>query len=303
VDKKNPLTPRVIVNRMWQEYFGQGLVTTPEDFGTRCDGASHPELLDWLATEFMNRGWSMKAMHRLIVTSATYRQSSKVSPQLYEADQYNRWLARGPRLRVDAEIIRDIALKSSGLMSEKIGGPSVYPPIPDGVLALGYSQIKWDVETGEDRYRRAMYTYWRRTTPYPSLLTFDTPTADAACVRRVRSNTPLQALTTLNDAVFHECAQALALRIYKEGGTDDKSRAVYAFRLCTGRFPDAQEMNEILSLLGEQENYFNDRTDKAITVAVQDPKKLPEDVNLHQVAAWTLVSRVLLNMDETITKE
>ena len=302
-DKKNPLTARVMMNRVWQCYFGQGLVTTPEDFGTRCDGASHPELLDWLATEFMDKGWSLKAMHRLIVTSATYRQSSKVTPEVYAIDQYNRWLERGPRVRVEAEIIRDIALKTSGLLNEKIGGPSVYPVIPDGVLSLAYGNSKWPTSEGADRYRRALYTFWKRTAPYPSMTVFDAPNADASCVRRVRSNTPLQALTTLNDATFHECAQAMAMRVYKEGGSDEKSRATYAYRLCTGRYPDEVELKHVLDLYDNQKSYFDGATDKAITVALVDPKNLPENVNLHSVAAWTTVSRVLLNMDETITKE
>ncbi|MFN7138772.1 MAG: DUF1549 and DUF1553 domain-containing protein, partial [Limisphaerales bacterium] len=302
-DKRNPMLARVTMNRMWQQYFGDGLVTTPEDFGTRADLPSHPELLDWLACEFMERGWSLKEMHRLILTSATYRQSSKVSPKLYELDQYNRLLARAPRLRVEAEIIRDINLKVSGLLDEKIGGPSVYPVLPDGALELAYGKNKWPTSEGGDRYRRAMYTFWKRTAPYPSMTAFDAPTADFSCVKRVRSNTPLQALTTLNDAVFHEAAQAMALRVFKEGGDNDRARAVYAFRLCAGRTPDEFELREILSLLGDQHSYFEERTDKALTVALANPAQIPADVNLHKVAAWTMVSRVLLNMDVTITKE
>ncbi|MHB8519359.1 MAG: DUF1549 and DUF1553 domain-containing protein [Limisphaerales bacterium] len=304
VDRRNPLTARVLVNRVWQEYFGQGLVTTPEDFGTRCDAPSHPELLDWLACECMERGWKMKALHRLIVTSAAYRQSSKVSPELYTVDQYDRWLERGPRFRVDAEIIRDIALAASGLLSPKIGGPSVYPPIPDGVLSLGYgSPMPWPTSTGPDRYRRALYTFWKRTVPYPSLSIFDMPNADFACVRRIRSNTPLQALTTLNDTVFEEAAQGLALRVYQEGGRDDHSRAVYAFRLCTGRKPDSTELRAMLTLLADQKKYFANRTAAAVFVSAPDLKNPPPEVNLHNVAAWTMVARVLLNLDETVTKE
>ncbi|MGI8966312.1 MAG: PSD1 and planctomycete cytochrome C domain-containing protein [Limisphaerales bacterium] len=303
-DKKNPLMARVIVNRIWQNYFGQGLVTTPEDFGTRCDGASHPELLDWLATQFMGKNWSIKEMHRLIVRSATYRQSSKIAPEIYAIDQYNRWLERGPRFRVEGELVRDIALSASGLLSHKIGGPSVYPPIPDGVLSLGYgAPMKWETSVGEDRYRRGLYTFWKRSVPYPGLSIFDAPNADFSCVRRIRSNTPLQSLTTLNDTVFHECSQALALRVFKEGGTNDNSRATFAFRLCTGRAPDEIELKQTLSLLDDQQKYFDERTDKALAVALADPKNIPADVNLHKVAAWTMVSRVLLNMDETITKE
>jgi len=301
VDRKNPTLARVIVNRMWQEYFGRGLVPTAEDFGTQGEKPSHPELLDWLATEFMDSGWSMKHMHRLIVTSATYRQSSAVSPKLWERDQYNRLLARGPRVRVDSEIIRDIALSAAGLLDDKIGGPSVYPPIPDGVLGLGYgAPMKWDVS---GRYRRAMYTFWKRTVPYPSMLVFDSPSGDQACARRIRSNTPLQALTTLNDPVFVDAAQALAMRVWKEGGMTDDARADYAFRLCTGRKPAVGEKQSVLELLHDQTGYFEDRTMTAVEVASPDPKSPPKDVNLHKVAAWTMVARVLLNLDETITKE
>jgi mono/diheme cytochrome c family protein len=304
VDGKNPLTARVVMNRFWQAYFGRGIVITAEDFGNQGDKPSHPELLDWLATEFVRRDWDMKAMQRLIVESATYRQSSEVTPELYAQDPYNRLLARGPRFRVEAEGIRDIALRASGLLSEKIGGPSVYPPIPDGVLNLGYgAPMKWVTSTGPDRYRRGLYTFWKRSVPYPGMSIFDAPNADVTCVRRVMSDTPLQALTTLNDTVFTEAAQAMALRVWKEGGHTDRDRAIYAFRLCTGRKPDAVELDHFLSLLQNEENYFEDRTTSAITVASPDPKDPTPDVNLHKVAAWTVASRVLLNLDETITKE
>ena len=304
VDKNNPLTARVIVNRVWQQYFGTGLVTTPEDLGTRCDPPSHPALLDWLATEFISSGWSFKHLHRLIVSSAVYRQSSRVTPQLLEADPTNRWLARAPRLRVEAEIIRDIALHASGLLNPKIGGPSVYPPIPDGVLNLGYgAPMPWPAATGPDRYRRGMYTFWKRSVPYPGLVVFDQPNGDFSCTRRIRSNTPLQALTTLNDQVFMEAAQAFALRIWKEGGATDQARLIYAFRLCTSRRPDEYELNQLLSLLRNQQAYFSGRTAAAVYVSSPDLNKLPEDVDLHQVAAWAMVARVLLNLDETITRQ
>lgn len=304
VAKNNPLTSRVIVNRIWQQYFGTGLVTTPEDFGARCERPSHPELLDWLAREFIESGWSTKHLHRLIVTSAMYRQSSKLTPKLQEADPTNIWMARAPRLRVEAEAIRDIALATSGLLSPKIGGPSVYPPIPDGVLNLGYgSPMKWETATGEDRYRRAMYTFWKRAVPYPSMLVFDQPNGDFACTRRIRSNTPLQALTTLNDQLFMETAQALALRVFKEGGKDDSEKMAYAFRLCTGRTPSEFEVKRLLALLADQETAFAGRTAAAVYVSSPDPTKLPEDIDLHKLAPWTMVARVLLNLDETMTKE
>ena len=277
---------------------------TSEDFGTQGEKPSHPELLDWLACEFMNRRWDVKAMQRLIVESATYRQSSKVTPQQFAADQYDRLLERGPRFRVEAETIHDIALEVAGVLSDKIGGPSVYPPIPDGVLSLGYgAPMKWEVSKGEDQYRRALYTYWKRSVPYPALSIFDAPNADVVCVRRVMSDTPLQALTTLNDKVFGEAAKLFALRVCKEGGADDRTRVNYAFRLCTGRKPTEKEAAEIMDLLRKQEAYFEGRTTDAIAVASEDPKNPPPDVNLHRVAAWTVAARVILNLDETVTKE
>jgi mono/diheme cytochrome c family protein len=303
VDGNNPLTARVIVNRIWQQYFGQGLVTTPEDFGSRCEPPSHPELLDWLAVEFIESGWSVKHIHRLILNSAVYRQSSKVTPKLLEVDPYNRWLARAPRIRVESEIVRDMALAASGLLNKKIGGPSVFPPLPAGVMDLAYGGFKWENATGEDRYRRGMYTFWKRTVPYPSMLAFDSPNGDFSCARRVRSNTPLQALTTLNDTVFVEAAQALGLRVWKNGGADDRSKMTYAFRLCVSREPDQFEMQKLMELLEDQKRYFDGRTSAAVYVTAADLNKIPEDIDLHKVAPWTMVARVLLNMDETITKE
>ncbi|MDB6052933.1 MAG: Protein of unknown function (DUF1553)/Protein of unknown function (DUF1549)/Planctomycete [Verrucomicrobiales bacterium] len=300
----NPTTARVMVNRVWQSYFGNGIVMTSEDFGTQGERPTHPELLDWLATSFVQHDWKLKDLHRLITQSATYQQDSIVTKEIEETDPYNRLLAHGPRFRVSAEEIRDIALASSGLLSQKIGGPSVYPPIPDGVLSLGYgAPMKWETSVGEDRYRRGMYTFWKRSVPYPSLSIFDAPNADQSCARRLRSNTPLQALTTLNDLVFVEAAQALALRIFKEGGKDDPERLSYGFELCAGRKPDATESAKLLEFLQKQKDYFEDRTASAVKVSVADPTKIPEDVNLHKVAAWAMVSRILLNMDETITKE
>jgi mono/diheme cytochrome c family protein len=304
VAKDNPLTPRVIVNRIWQQYFGAGLVTTPEDFGARCETASHPELLDWLAREFWDNGMSIKNVHRLIVNSATYRQASKLTPKLQEADPTNRLLARAPRLRLEAEIIRDITLAVAGLLSDRIGGPSAFPPIPDGVLSLSFGKpMEWRTVTGEDRYRRGMYTFWKRNVPYPALHVFDMPNGDFACTRRVRSNTPLQALTTLNDATFMEAAQAFALRAWKEGGADERARMSYAFKLCVGRAPDAFELQRLLAFLQKQQGLFAGKTAAAVYVSAFDLNKLPEDIDLHQLAPWTMVARALLNLDETITKE
>jgi hypothetical protein len=338
VDRRAPTTARVMVNRIWQAYFGQGLFTTPEDIGTRVEKPSHPELLDWLAVEFMEPGivppasrrepnvevstaadsssaparrdaggtlpWSLKHMHRLIVSSSTYRQSSKVTTELLEKDAYNRLLARGPRFRVESEIVQDIALSASGLLNKKIGGPSVRPPIPASVADTVYGGFSWPESTGEERYRRGMYTFWKRALPFPSMVAFDAPTADASCTRRVRSNTPLQALTTLNERTFVEAAQAMGLRVYREGGKDDRARAAYAFQLCTGRAPTERELKSLLAFYEEQYRYFDDdRTTDALKVGSASTTNFPPNVNMHKVAAWAMVSRAILNLDETITKE
>jgi mono/diheme cytochrome c family protein len=323
VDRRSPTTARVIVNRVWQAYFGQGLFTTPEDIGTRVDPPSHPELLDWLACEFMepianasrntqhatrstdhaSPPWSLKHLHRLIVTSATYKQSSRVTPELYERDAYNRLLARGPRFRVEGEVVQDIALFASGLLNPKIGGPSVHPPIPGNVADQVYGGFRWTESTGEDRYRRGLYTYWKRALPFPAMLAFDAPPAEVSCTRRVRSNTPLQALVTLNEKTFVEAAQAMGLRVLKEGGADNAARVRHAFRLATGRAPTERESQALLSFWDEQYRYFEDRTADALQVALPDLKTIPPQVNLHKVAAWAMVSRAILNLDETFTKE
>ena len=301
--EENPLTPRVVMNRMWAMYFGRGIVRSVEDFGVMGEPASHPELLDWLATEFIRQHWSQKAMHRLIVTSATYRQSSRVSLSLQQRDPANALLARGPRLRVEAEIVRDISLAVAGLLTDKIGGPSVFPPQPEGVGAMSYSNSGWPTSTGPDRFRRGMYTFLRRTSPNPQLITFDAPNSDLVCSRRIRSDTPLQALTTLNDTAFVEAAQGLARRVMIEGPKDDGGRAVYAFRLCVARLPDEKELGQIMAFYGEHLARFREHLAMAKQVAVSDSVQPPADVDVGQLAAWTTVARALLNLDETITKE
>jgi hypothetical protein len=308
VDRNAPTTARAMVNRIWQAYFGTGLVATPEDLGSQGEAPSHPELLDWLAVELMDSGWSLKHLHRLIVTSATYRQSSRVTPELLARDPANRLLSRGPRFRVDAEVVRDIALAASGLLNPKFGGPSVYPPAPDFLFVppASYGPKVWKVSTGEDRYRRALYTFRYRSVPYPALQNFDAPNGDFACVRRSRSNTPLQALTTLNEPVFLECARALALKALAEGGPNDEARLVYAFRRCLSRKPAAAEMSTLLDLLNRQVERFSAEGAQPWQIAANDPNQpptLPEGATPAQAAAWTVVSRVLLNLDETITKE
>jgi mono/diheme cytochrome c family protein len=297
VDESNPLTARVTVNRIWEQYFGRGLVETSEDFGTQGERPSHPELLDWLATELFRQGTRLKPLHRLIVLSATYRQSSRVAPDLLQRDPYNRLLARGPRFRVEAEMVRDIALAASGLLSEKIGGPSVFPFQPEGIWDNPYNDDRWQTSAGEDRYRRALYTFSRRTAPYPALTVFDAPSREFCTVRRVRTNTPLQALTTLNDPVFFEAARALAARSVKAAATPEE-RAAHAFRLCTARRPRAAELAPLLSFERSQLARF--RSDPEATRAVAGAATAGEAAEL---AAWTMVANVLLNLDETLTKE
>lgn len=251
-----------------------------------------------------HRTWRLKSIHRLIVSSSVYRQSSKLTPALAQADPMNRWLARAPRYRVEAEAVRDIALAASGLLSRKIGGPSVFPPIPDGALAVSFrSRSTWPTSKGEDRYRRGLYTFWKRSVPFPSMAVFDAPNGEAACPRRTRSNSPLQSLTTLNDAAFLEAAQALALRVWKEGGPDDAARLHYAFRLCTSRLPDAYEQQRLQAFLAEQRKNFEGQTARAVYVAAPDLENLPADLDLHEIAAWTMTARLLLNLDETISKQ
>jgi hypothetical protein len=323
VDKKSPTTARVFVNRVWQAYFGTGLVGTPEDFGMQADTPSHRELLDWLACEFMeptnvvgDEGqtarplvpWSVKHLHRLVVLSATYRQSSKFTPELQARDPYNRLLARGPRVRVEGEIVRDVALAASGLLETNVGGPSVYTPAPAFLFTppSSYVSFPWKDATGPDRYRRALYTFRRRSTPYPMLQTFDTPNGDVSCVRRARSNSPLQALTSLNETLFIECAQALARRMATEGGASDAERVGYAFRCVLSRPPTAREQQEMLGLIDRQRRHISEGWVSANQLATGTnavPADLPKSTTPTQLAAYTVLSRVLLNLDEAITKE
>jgi hypothetical protein len=307
-DRQAPTTARVIVNRVWQTYFGTGFVSSAEDLGVQCEQPSHPELLDWLAVEFMDKGWSLKQLHRLIVTSATYRQSSKVEEMKRAKDPYNRLLARAPRLRVEGEIVRDIALHVSGLLNPQVGGPSIFSPAPAFLFQppASYGPFTWNEATGPDRYRRAFYTFRRRSTPYPMLTNFDAPNGDAACVKRARSNTPLQALTTLNEVVFLEAARAFGQRMWREGGTDDVSRLRYGFRLCTSRLPSETELAMLTKLLVKQRARFADGYTVPAEVLfgkTEMPSDMPKDITPTQWASYTLVARVLLNLDETVTRE
>ena len=302
VDRGNPLTARVTVNRFWAQYFGRGLVETQEDFGTQGTPPTHPELLDWLAVEFMESGWDMKALHRLIVHSATYRQSSRLTPELAEIDPANRLYARGPRFRVPAEMVRDITLAASGLLKRKIGGPSVFPHQPEGIWTQIYGDEKWGLSAGEDKYRRGLYTYWKRTSPYPSFFSFDAPSREVICTRRPRTNTPLQALTTLNDPAFVEAAQVMARKVSSVIGPDPAKRAEYAFRLCVARPPQPKELERVLAIYeAELANYRKD-VKAAEAMAFGAVGKAPEGFDVCELAAWSVVANVLLNLDETITK-
>ncbi len=308
VDRKSPTTARALVNRVWQNYFGDGLVTTPEDFGLRCEMPSHPELLDWLACEFMDSGWSIKHLNRLIVASATYRQASRVTPELYARDPANHLLARGPRFRVEGEIVRDIALAASGLLHPVMGGRSIYPPAPEFLFQppASYGPKTWKEDIGPERYRRSLYVFKFRSAPFPMLQTFDAPNGDFSCVRRLRSNTPLQALVSLNEPVFVESAQALARLALTEGGKTDADRITYAFRRALSRAPTAEEKRELLSLLEKESKHLVAGWVNPYELATgknELPVKLPADTTPTQLAAYTVVSRVLLNLDETITKE
>ena len=302
VDPNNPLTARVIMNQIWEQYFGIGIVETVQDFGTQGEPPSNQKLLDWLATEFMTRGWDLKAMHQLIVTSATYRQSSRVTPELLQRDPYNRLLARGPRARLEGEIVRDQALAVSGILSGKIGGPPVMPKQPEGIWQVVYSGDKWETSRGDDQHRRGIYTFWRRTSPYPSMITFDAPSREYCVVKRSRSNTPLQALTLLNDPVYVEAAQALAQRMMFEAPNGKAERARYGFRLCLVRTPSDDETRRLVSLYEQQLANFKADPKAAEKMATSELGGPSSAVNLAELAAWTVVANVLLNLDEMITK-
>ena len=298
----NPLTSRVVANLFWESIFGSGLVRTSEDFGTQGEPPSHPELLDWLAVEFRESHWDVKHLLKLMVTSATYRQSSRISPEALARDSDNRLLARGPRFRLSAEMIRDQALFVSGLLSRKMHGQPVNPPQPKmGVTAAFGATVDWETSAGEDRYRRGLYTTWRRSNPYPSMITFDAPSREVCTVRRERSNTPLQALVTLNDPVYLEAAQALARRIAAVGGTPaDKLR--HGFRLSLVRAPHDQEMTELLVLYTKTRERFARDAVQALAVATNPLGPVPPEADVSELAAWTVVGNVLLNLDELLMK-
>lgn len=301
-----PLTARVHVNRIWQALFGEGLVTTPEDFGTRAATPEYQNALDWLAVDFLENGWSQKSLIRSIVSSNTYQQSSHNRPDLQEKDPRNRLLARGPRFRADAEVVRDIALATSGLLNYKIGGPSIFPPIPETVINDNYFIPEyWKETTDDNRYRRSLYLFRKRAMPDPALASFDAPNADIACVQRVRTNSPLSALTSLNEPIFVESAKALALRILKEGGNNHESRVNYGYLLTTGRPARNFEVKELVQLIKEQDERLADGwldTQEIAFIDTEKPPQLPDNVTPRELASWAIAARVLLNLDETLTK-
>lgn len=305
VDPANPLTPRVTMNRVWMRYFGRGIVETEEDFGTQGSPPTHPELLDWLSGEFIKRGWSLKAMHRLIVTSATYRQSSQARRDLADIDPRNLLLARQERFRVEAEIVRDAALSASGLLNPKIGGPSVRPPQPDGVYAFTQNKKNWVAATGVERFRRALYTQFYRSAPYPLFTTFDSPDFQQVCTRRHRSNTPLQSLTLANDPAFLEIAQGLAARLVREVPGEFSARLDArlrrAFDLCFSRSPNEFELSALLSYIERQLQGF--AKEPASAAALVNKDLIQAGLTEAQSAALTAAARVLFNTDNFITRE
>lgn len=305
IDKNNPLTARVAVNRMWEAVFGAGLVRTSDDFGVRGDKPSHPELLDWLALEFQRNGWSNKRLLRQIVTSSTYRQSARTTPDLLERDPHNRLLTRGPRVRVDAELIRDIALTASDLLSRRLGGPSVFPWQPPGTSEkTEFSSFPWKPSTDDNRYRRGLYTHWKRTALYPSFLVFDAPNRTNTCARRINSTTPLQALVTLNDPVYFEAAIHLGRRMLEHQPDSMEAAITRGFRYCLSRQPTSDELTALVLLCREEDQRFRSDLEAAKKLIGGDEtiSRFP-DLNVSSWAAYATVANVLLNLDETITKE
>jgi hypothetical protein len=299
-DKENPLTRRVIANWVWHKFFGRGIVTTLEDFGTQGEKPSNPQLLDYLAFSLGENNWSLKSLHRLIVTSAVYRQSSIVEPANLKKDPYTLFLSRQPRVRLDAEGVRDVFLSVSGLVDQRIGGQSVKPPQPPGISELTYANaVKWNESTGLDRYRRGLYIWFQRTSPYPTLMLFDAPDSNIACVRRERSNTPLQALALMNDIAFYECSKSLGLILSTSGLSIEKTIRK-AFVDCLSRFPSESEMLQMKSLFDEFKKHYESNPDQAKKV-LGNGVGFNNDVVLS--ASWIACARVLLNLDEIIVRD
>jgi len=302
IDPENPLVARVAVNRFWKQFFGTGLVTTMEDFGVRGELPTHPELLDWLASEFIRSRWNVKALQKRIVMSAAYRQSSRIRPDAIKTDPYNRLIARQNRFRITAEEIRDTALAVSGLLNDQIGGPSVYPYQPEGYYNLK-GMWKWPQSKGRDLYRRGLYTFWRRTTTYPTFQIFDAPSRETCTVNRPRTNTPLQALVTLNDPTFVDAARALGERIMREGASSIDERLTFAFRAVLVREPDDGELDILRSIYDERRADYDRDAELAAALVERGGEPAPVDLETIDLATWTCVANVLLNLDEMITRE
>lgn len=305
LDPAHPLTARVVVNRFWQQFFGTGLVKTAEDFGTKGEWPSHPELLDWLATEFVRTGWDVKHLVQLIVCSATYRQDSRVTQQLLEADPENRLLARGPRMRLDAEVLRDSVLSVSGLLNLKMGGRGVRPYQPSGIWeAVGYTTsntAKYTQDHGDALFRRSLYLFWKRTAPPPSMTTLDAPSREQCRARRERTNTPLQALLTMNDTQYFEAARNLGYRMMQQGGGTDKERLTFGFRLATSRKPTDSELESLVETLAAERAHFKDRPEAAKQVISVGESPVPADVPSTELAAFSMAANLLMNLDEAVT--
>jgi hypothetical protein len=307
VAPEHPLTARVAVNRLWQQVFGTGIVKTAEDFGSQGEPPSHPRLLDWLAVQFIDDGWNVKKMMKRIVTSATYRQSTKVTADRLAKDPGNRLLSHGPRFRLDAETLRDQALAIGGLLVEHVGGPSVKPPQPAGLWeAVGYTgsnTVRFTADTGRDKvHRRSLYTFWKRTAPPPQMTAFDAPSREACTVRRERTNTPLQALLLLNEPQYVEAARALAERVLHGTAVTPEARLTYLFRLATARKPDSKELGELLAAYRDyRAEYGRDSRAAAVLTAVGETKPDPK-LDPTELAAWTMIANTVLNLDEVLNK-
>jgi hypothetical protein len=301
--RENPLTARVFVNRVWKLFYGAGLSRSLDDFGAQGDRPSHPELLDWLAREFIESGWDVKHLVRLIVMSGTYRQSSIETDLHHERDPRNRWLSRQASFRLDAEVVRDVALNVSGLLVDTVGGRSVKPYQPPGYWAyLNFPQREWDNGRGQDLYRRGLYTHWQRQYLHPSLAAFDAPSREECVADRPRSNTPLQALVLLNDATYVEAARAFATRIIREGGETFESRIDWAFRAALARPSSPEEQEVLRTLLSAQESQLAATPDRAAQLFANGASPVPEGIDPVELAAWTQVARTLLLLHETITR-
>lgn len=305
VDGRNPLVARVFVNRQWQAFFGRGIVRTLEDFGLQGESPTHPELLDYLAVEFVRRGWSMKQLHKLIVMSATYQQSSAVTPALLERDPENRLLARAPRFRLEAELVRDVVLQAAGLLSPRVGGPSVFADQPPGITEVAYGPLAWKVSSGDDRFRRGLYTFNKRTAPYAAFALFDAPSGEACVARRTRSSTPLQSLAMLNDTVVVAASRGLARAAMSEGGTDAAAVATAIFRRCLARTPEPAELAALCRFQADQRVQLggDGRDPLAVIRSGEADVPSPADVDPRDLAAWMLTARAVLNLEETITRQ